>query len=202
MTSLTVPSVPSTTLPAQHPIEAGFAEAAPWRRILAVEPDSAVLNAKSLLLTQANYCVTQATCDRDLFLLRGTPAIALAILSDRLGQRLLRTVAETVRRQWPRARILILGLVPRAMEDTLYDEHICRSPDPEQVLADLDRLYQGMWNPRSNTLDWNAAKSVRRLARQPIPESDPTKMIQLVTTEGRSLGDRPSDIRNSVTRAS
>jgi hypothetical protein len=112
MTSLAPSSFSSANISVQHHQAAAFTEAAPWREILAVEPDSAVLSAKALLLTKANYCVTQATGLGDLFSVRNTKAFALAILSDRLGQRLLGTVAATVRRQWPRTRILILGQVP------------------------------------------------------------------------------------------
>lgn len=98
MTSLMVPSSYSATYSAvnlaQQHAPVAFAEVAPWRGILAVEPDIAVLRSKSLLLTQANYCVTQASSDRELFTLRGMKAVAVAILSDHLGQRLLGTVAE------------------------------------------------------------------------------------------------------------
>jgi len=183
MASLAVPSfysaysanIHSSTIPTQPPTAAAFTEVAPWRGILAVEPDSVVLQAKSLLLTKAKYCVTQATGDRELFSLRGTKAVALAILSDRLGQRLLGAVAETVRRQWPRTRILILGQVPMVLEDSLYDEQICRSSDPQQVLDNLESLYEGMWNRRSHTLDWNATKSARWFDRPPISASASAK---------------------------
>ena len=158
MTSLIGPSLHSATFAAQLSTLSASAEVAPWRGILAVEPDPAALHAGSLLLTKANYCVTPVSGNRQLLDLRGTKAIALAILSDRLGQRLLGTVAATVRRQWPRMRILILGQPTAALEDYLYDEQICRSSDPKQVLADLERLYKGMWNRRSNTLDWNSAR--------------------------------------------
>jgi hypothetical protein len=122
-------------------------------------------------------------------------AVAVAILSDRLGQRLLGATAETIRRQWPRTRILILGQSAMGLEDYLYDEQIQRTPDPKLVLAELERLYQGMWNQRSNTLDWNARTSARSFARPPIAESDPTKVIKPAPTEAWRLWDRPSDIR-------
>jgi len=156
MTSLITPYLQSL---AQHRIPAAFPQAAPWRGILAVEPDLATLQAGSLRLTQANYCVTRASGGHELFTLRGTKALAIAILSDHLGQRHLGAVAETVRRQWPRTRILILGQPPGDLEDYLYDEQINRSPEPQQVLADLESLYSGMWNPRTNTLEWNATRS-------------------------------------------
>ena len=159
MSSLMVQSFSSVTFPAQHPTASAFTEATPWRRILAVEPDLTVLYAKSRLLAQANYCVTRASSDREIFNLRGTQAVAVAILSDRLGQRLLGAVAETIRSQWPRTRILILGQVPNALEDYLYDEHICRFPKSQQVLDELESLYKGMWDRRSNSIDWRAKKA-------------------------------------------
>jgi hypothetical protein len=174
---------------------------APWRGILAVEPDSTVLSAKALTLTKANYCVTPATGLADLFSLRNTKAFALAILSDRLGQGLLGTVAATARRQWPGTRILILGQVPIALEDYLYDEHIWRSSDPQQVIADLEWLYEGMWNERSKSIDWNPSSSALYFNRRPIPESDPTKAVPQSPTEDKTPRDLPTNIRIPATRA-
>jgi len=194
MSSLALPSFPSATIfPLLQPA-AAIPEVAPWRGILAVEPDIATLHWGSQLLTKANYCVTRASSERDVFRLRGMKAAAVTILSDHLGQRLLGTIAETIRRQWPRTRILILGQTPEVFEDYLYDEHIYRSPDPKQVLADLEGLYRGMWNQRSNTLDWNA-RSARCFAHPPIAESDPTKVIPKVPTQERNPRGKPSDLR-------
>lgn len=201
MATLAVPSFHSTTILAQHHASAAMTVVAPWRGILAVEPDSGVLSAKAVLLTKANYCVTPATGLGNLFSLGNTKAFALAILSDRLGPRQLGVVAETVRRQWPRIRILILGQVSIALEDYLYDEHICRSSDPQQVIADLEWLYEGMWNERSKGIDWNASRSAVCSTRRPIPESDPTKAVPHAPTEDRILPDMPADIRMPVTRA-
>jgi hypothetical protein len=167
MASLAVPSFHSPALWAQRPTPVVVTEAAAWRGILAVEPDVSILNAKSLLLTQANYCVTRASSDRDLLSLRGTKTVALAILSDRLGPRLLGSVAEIVRRHWPRTRILVLGQVPPLLEDHLYDEHICRASDSRQTLANLENLYKGMWNQRSNAIDWSAGSSAQHFAPPP-----------------------------------
>jgi hypothetical protein len=197
MATSAVPSSYSATTLTGLSAAAALPEVAPWRGVLAVEPDIAVLNEKSLFLTRANYCVSRATGECELFPLRTTKAFALAILSDRLGQRLLGTVAETVRRQWPRTRILILGNTPPALEDYLYDEQLPRSPDPEQVIANLEGLYQGMWNRRSNTLDWNAARSARFLAGPPMPESTETHTGPRVSAQHRSLGPTPLYLRLS-----
>jgi len=195
------PSSSSATISVQHHQAAAFTEAAPWRGILAVEPDSTILYAKALLLTKANYCVTAATGLGDLFSLRHTKAFALAILSDRLGQSQLGTIAATVRKHWPRTRILTLGQVPIGLEDYLYDEHICRSSDPQQVLADLEWVYEGMWNERSKSIVWNASRSALYVSRRPIPEIDPTNTVSQAPTEDRTLRDIPTDIRIPVTRA-
>jgi hypothetical protein len=200
MASLIVPYFHSAAILAQPPRATTLPSVAPWREILAVEPDIAVLNDRSLLLTKANYCVTRACSDRELFTLRAAKSFALAILSDRLGLRLLRTVADTVRRQWPRTRILILGQVANGLEDHLYDEQMDRSPEPQQVLADLERLYEGMWNQRSNTLDWSAAKASRHFVRPQLTESDPTKTMDPEATEASNLRDIPSDMRPSKAR--
>jgi len=201
MTSLAPISPSFATISVQRHYAAAISAVAPWRGVLAIEPDSGVLSAKALLLTKANYCVTPATGLGDLFTLRNTKAFALAILSDRLGQRLLGTVAETVRRHWPHTRILILGQVPAVLEDYLYDEHIHRSSDPQQVLADLEWLYEGMWNERSKGIDWNASRSALCSTRKPIPERDPTKAVTPAPTEDIPLREMPADIRIPVTRA-
>jgi len=201
MTSLAPISPSFATISVQHHYSAVSPAVAPWRGILAIEPDSGVLSARALLLAKADYCVTPATGLGDLFTLRNTKAFALAILSDRLGQRLLGTVAETIRRHWPHTRILILGQVPAVLEDYLYDEHIHRSSDPQQVLADLEWLYEGMWNERSKGIDWNASRSAMYFTRRPIPESDPTKAVNPAPTEDKTLRDMPADIRIPVTRA-
>ena len=69
-----------------------------WRGILLVEPDITLLTAEALFLTNSNYSVTPAFSQREVFALRETKAIALALLSDCLGARLLSAIASTVRK--------------------------------------------------------------------------------------------------------
>jgi hypothetical protein len=202
MISLAPSSFSSATISLQNHHTGVFAEVAPWRGILAVEPDSAVLSAKALLLTKANYCVTRASSYDELFIIsRNTKAIALAILSDHLGRHLLGKAAATVRRQWPRTRILILGQVPMRFEDHLYDEQICRSSDPQQFLADLEWLYEGMWNERSNSIDWNGSTSALCLSRRQIADGAPTKVVSPASSGDGPCRDRLADLRIPVIRA-
>lgn len=141
------------------------------RGILLVEPDITLLSAEALQLANSNYCVTTAFSDREIFVLRHTKAVALAILSASLGDLHLRAVAEAVRWQWPLARILVLGHAASVLEDHLYDEEIDPSPEPKQLLDDLERLYEGSWNQRSNTLDWNVGRSGACAARSSMRET-------------------------------
>jgi DNA-binding NtrC family response regulator len=124
-----------------------------WRGILLVEPDITLLTAETHLLTCSDYSVTPAFSPREIFALRETKAIALAILSDSLGPQLLPAVAYAVRKQWPLARILILGQPGSVLEDQLYDEKIENPSDPKRLLEEVERLYKDSWNQRSNTID-------------------------------------------------
>jgi DNA-binding response OmpR family regulator len=179
------PSLSAVSLsPQPLPDGAGFASLC--RGILLVEPDITLLNAEALLLTNSNYSVTPAFSQREIFALRETKAIALAILSDCFGARLLSAIAKTVRKQWPRARILILGRAGSFLEDHLYDEQIDHPSDPKQLLEDLERLYKDSWNQHSHTLDWDVKRSGTWATRSPMRESDPTKGSPLVVTVERS----------------
>jgi hypothetical protein len=193
VTNAAVKSSVSASRSLSHDLQNGFGVSSPWRGILLVEPDVTRLAAEALILTRSNYCVTPAFSQMEIFILRDTKAIALAILSDCLGSRLLAAVAKTVRMQWPRARILILGRPESVLEDHLYDEQIDRSLDPKQLLEDIERLYKDSWNQRSHTLDWNVCLGTCA-ARPPVRESDPTKAPPLVSTLAKDLRGMPSGI--------
>jgi hypothetical protein len=154
-----------------------------------------LLTAEVLLLSRLNYCVTPAFSQSEIFALRETKAIALAILSDRLGPSILAGVAQTVRKQWPLARILILGRPGSLLEDHLYDEEADHSSNPMTLPEDLERFYKDSWNQRSHTLDWDVKRTGHSIARLAIRESDPTKVLQL-NTVGKTLPQNtPSGIR-------
>jgi hypothetical protein len=195
MTNVDIQSSISATNPSSHDLPDGPVDASLWRGILLVEPDITLLTAETLLLTHSNYCVTSACSLREIFALRDTKAIALAILSDCLGPHLLTAAAETVRRQWPHARILILGRAESVLEDHLYDEQINHSLDQKQLPDDLERLYKNSWNQRSNTLDWNAKHSGACFDRSWIRESDPTKTQPFGVEVDTNLRDTPSGIK-------
>lgn len=166
-----------------------------WRGILLVEPDITLLTAEVLSLTRSHYCVTPAFSQAEIFALHETKAIALAILSDHLGPRIFSAVAQTVRKQWPLARILIHGRPGPMLEDHLYDEEMSRSSDPKKLIEDIETLYKGSWNQRSHTLDWDVKRSGPGASRSLIRESDPTKFSTLNTTDAALRRDMPSGMR-------
>lgn len=177
------------------PLTVGAVHSVIWRGILLVEPDITLLTAEVLLLSRLNYCVTPAFSQSEIFALRETKAIALAILSDRLGPSILAGVAQTVRKQWPLARILILGRPGCLLEDHLYDEEADHSSNPMTLPEDLERFYKDSWNQRSHTLDWDVKRTGHSIARLAIRESDPTKVLEL-NTVGKTLSQNtPSGIR-------
>ena len=166
------------------------------RQVLLVEPDTAVLSARTILLRNSNYCVSSALSDRELFALRHKKVVALAILSASLGCRSLRASAEVVRRQWPLARILILGRSAFRLEDHLYDEQIDLSQEPKQLLGALDRLSEEPRNQGVIATDLSAWRSGLSLVRSFVQESGPTKAAPLESTENWDLRGSDSDRRS------
>ena len=166
------------------------------REILFVALDTAATSADALLLTNSNYFVSSAFCDGEIFALRHKKAVTLAILSASLGCRGLRASAEAVRRQWPLARILILGRSTLWLEDHLYDEQIDPYPEPKQLLDTLERLSNKPWDQSTDIVDFDAWRLSVSLFPSPIQESDPTKVVPFERTETKNLRGKPSDVRS------
>ena len=117
-----------------------FAQTSPLLGILLLEDDVAVLSNRSRLLTNSSYRVTEARNRGDIFGLRGTTGISLAIISDSLGAAALGLAAQSVRLEWPSARILILGKAQFVLEDYLYDEAIEHQFVERNVLSTIERI--------------------------------------------------------------
>jgi hypothetical protein len=196
MTNVAENTYLSERTPSTNLLHASPASASAWRGILLVEPDITLLNAEASLLTRSNYLVTPAFGQREVSALRRTKAIALGILSDHLGPKILGSVAQAVRKQWPLARILIVGRAESVLEDHLYDEQTEHSADPIQILHDIETLYKGSWNQYSNTLYWNGKGSGTCMDRSQICESDPTKAVPAGMTSERALRGTPSGIEH------
>ena len=92
--------------------------------VLLVEPARSPRSDSEQLLKPANICETVVLGVRELFELRFEKRVAFAVLSDMLGPFGLRAAAQSVRRQWPLAKILVIGCAAPTLEDHLYDEAI------------------------------------------------------------------------------
>jgi hypothetical protein len=121
-------------------------------RVLLVEPDLDVLADRMLLLSRSKYIVAPASSYREIFGLRSEIGFGLAVLNDSLGGLALRAAAEFVRRQWPSARILILGNAQAVLEDYLYDEAVNHRIQSTDLLETLARLSENWWSVRSRLL--------------------------------------------------
>jgi hypothetical protein len=150
--------------------------------LLLVEPDVELLSSRALLLSDFGFRVATAMTCREIFNLRGRQ-ICAAVLSDTLGPEVLHAAAESVRRQWTLAWILIVGKANTVLEDQLYDEVLDRLTCSEKLLTELldlsmDPLNQSLRSFRSKRNGAVASNDRLSARRNDPPESDPTKAFQ------------------------
>lgn len=107
--------------------------------VLLVEPAMGPRSDRERLLCAANYSVSIAGDVRDMFVLHLKRPVLFALLHDSLGPFGLRAAAESARRQWPHAKIVILGCAVPALEDHLYDE-VCSHRENASSLIELLEL--------------------------------------------------------------
>lgn len=117
--------------------------------ILIVEPHEALLAARSMLLAAADHYTDDSSVSGCEVQKAERGEVAIAILSESLGYAVLCETAQIVRKNWPRARILIYGSNHAAIEDNLYDARIDQGSRPEALLAALLMLTE---YPRNQTL--------------------------------------------------
>jgi hypothetical protein len=164
-------------------------------KVLLVEPDLEVLANRTLVLSRSNYAVAPANNYREIFSLHDEIGFCLAVLNDTLGEMALRAAAEFVRRQWPSARILILGNAQAALEDYLYDEVVNHRIRSEELLDTLERLSKDDWSLRSRLVGSRLRSDCideRLTARRSTPsESDPRK--QITTNLSRRGEEHPQE---------
>lgn len=149
--------------------------------ILIVEPHEGLLAARSSLLAAADYKRRASGLASTRVQQGGTNEyeVALAVLSESLGQAILSATAQTVREYWPNARILIFGRCSAAIEDNLYDVRIDHTAPPEDLLAALMLLLEDPWNQRVAPSRGVKNEGYQRLDRRSDPggvvETDPTR---------------------------
>ena len=148
-------------------------------RLLLVETHSELSSSRILMLSVWGFRVEQARTRSELFDLRFV-AVHLALLSDILGSSELRRSAEDVRRQWPSARVLILGAA-HVLDDPLYDEAVDRQISSADLLLAITKmsaypLSHGVeaWN--MNPVSFSDDDAFTQNGKSVPIESDPTKV--------------------------
>jgi hypothetical protein len=154
--------------------------------VLLVEPALVPRSDSERILKAANYCVTAVLDVREMFELRFEKPVAFAVLNDLLGPFALRAAAESVRRQWPLAKILIIGCPVPTLEDHLYDETISHQHKENGFLDVLHLLAKDSWSQRM----LGGYEGYRRAAATP-DESDPTKAVSHGPASEKNLTDVP-----------
>ena len=169
-------------------------------RLLLAEANAGSLSKLAVLLSNSGYRVATANTPNEVFDLRSM-AIHLAVLSDSLGKSGLRGVAENVRRQWPRARIVILGAAQTLLDDPLYDEAVDHRTSPEDLLSTLLKLSAYRWNFRGKVSRCNGGADHAGSSEpnnQPVPpESDPTKVPGHDSEQKAEPQDLPAEERRN-----
>ena len=167
-------------------------------RLLLAEGCAESDSSRNLLLSASGFRVERASTRSEIFELR-LIAIHLAVLSDSLGALILRGVAEDVRRQWPLARVLIIGRAEAVLDDPLYDEAVDRRISPEDLLSTLVKVSAYRCNFRGEVSRCNGGADHAGSSEpnnQPVPpESDPTKVPGHDSEQKAEPQDLPAEER-------
>jgi hypothetical protein len=132
----------------------------------------------------------------DLFVARAIP-VSHALLCASAGCSLLAAEAHIIRKQWPFAKIIVLGPVPHDLEDHLYDDAVVKGCSAATLATAFNDRSVDLWNSLGKT-------STKPEPLRPPAESDPTKadpsdLAQPPIEEPRDL---PADERQDWTVAS
>ena len=104
---------------------------------LATLRDALMLRAHSKLAVVSNYWdLCSMSLQREEF--------QVAVLNEPNSARELRRRAKYIRRTWPAAAILLVGGSSELLEDGLYDQRVPSRIGPDDLLAMIDRLNQGL----------------------------------------------------------
>jgi hypothetical protein len=119
------------------------------QKVVLVEPDKIRPTDCASHLLEGLYSVTVVKDVRELFFLRNGDPFVHALLSDHLGSFALVAAAQSVRRQWPKARILVLGQASLTLEDHLYDDAIRHTCKKEDLFDALMKLSFDPWKQKA-----------------------------------------------------
>jgi hypothetical protein len=108
--------------------------------LVLIEPIGASFPDHRFLVSNESYRVTSVRDTRELALLGAVESFAIALISDTLGRVGFVDAARSVRKQWPNARILVLGRAAVVLDDHLYDDALPHSCGEQELYDTLNRM--------------------------------------------------------------
>jgi hypothetical protein len=117
-------------------------------RIVLIEPTGTSLPDHRFLLSNDSYRVTPVSSTRELAFLSASEPFALAVISHTLGRVGLEDASRSVRKQWPSARILVLGRAAFVLSDHLYDDALPQSCSHQELCDILAKMFSQRPNGR------------------------------------------------------
>lgn len=164
--------------------------------VLVARRTASLLQDAALTSLFHSYRVELFESPFELFVARAAP-ISYALLCASAGCSLLAAEAFIVRRQWPSAKILVLGPAPYDLEDYLYDDMVAADCSAATLATALSNRSMDLWD---RTIGWSTGKSELRRAPQ---ESDPTKAepSDLLQPFGAEPRDLPADEKQGMCRS-
>jgi hypothetical protein len=148
-------------------------------RIVLIEPTGTSLPDHRFLLSNDSYRVTPVSSTRELAFLIASEPFALAVISDTLGRVGLEDASRSVRKQWPSARILVLGRAAFVLDDHLYDDALPQSCSHQELCDILAKMFSQRPNGRPF------------IVTTPAAERGSQQRLQVSSADGTRLPDIP-----------
>ena len=164
--------------------------------VLAARRTVSLLQDAALTSLFHSYRVELFESPFGLFVARAAP-VSYALLCASAGCSQLAAEAYIIRKQWPSAKILLLGPAPHDLEDYLYDDTVAADCSAATLATALSNRSVDLWN---RTIGWNTGKSEPPRAPE---ESDPTKAepSDLLQPPGAEPRDLPADEKQGMCRS-
>jgi hypothetical protein len=184
--AINVPTVAQRTAAGHKPVRTP---------VLVARRTASLLNDDALTSLFHSYRVEIFQNPFDLFASQSTPP-SYVLLCASAGCSLLTAEARIIRKQWPLARIMLLGSAPQELEDHLYDDIVPPDCNAASLATAFETRSIDLWN---RSISWNNREP--DLPRFP-KESDPTKAdpSDLLLPPTAAPRDLPSDETRDMTR--
>jgi hypothetical protein len=108
--------------------------------VLSVGPMDRGSMVHDALLDERNFHLTIATDCHKLWVIPRQESLQVVILHNTLSSFELEDASRFIRRQWPRARILVVSSGESFLEDALYDDRVAPTVTPGVLLTTIEQL--------------------------------------------------------------